>query len=91
MLLKYHPHADVSGDPKGVIQTNKNVLASAAGLEHGSACNSVGMVFLRSDDVYISYLPLPHSFEAMMQVRSALCFPSVSDRKGRARSTRTKP
>jgi len=57
-----------TGDPKGVVLTHQNVLASASALDIAANHNTLGLTFLRSDDVYISYLPLPHSFESMMEV-----------------------
>jgi long-chain acyl-CoA synthetase len=56
-----------TGDPKGVLLTHRNVIASASGLLVGNEKAD----FIREDDVYISFLPLAHSFETCMQI---LCF-----------------
>jgi len=55
-----------TGDPKGVILSHRNVVSTCAGLLRGVSSETVE--FLRDDDVYISYLPLAHSFETMTQV-----------------------
>lgn len=48
-----------TGNPKGVMLTHRNVMASVAG--GLSACP------VNSDDRYLSYLPLAHIFETVMQ------------------------
>lgn len=54
-----------TGNPKGVLLTHQNVLASSSGvLLHG--------VNIQKDDAYLSFLPLAHSFETCMQVLSIL-------------------
>jgi len=53
-----------TGDPKGVILTHQNILASSSAL----LLQNKDIKLLREDDVYISYLPLAHSFETCMQV-----------------------
>mmetsp|Transcript_42804 Transcript_42804/g.67087 ORF Transcript_42804/g.67087 Transcript_42804/m.67087 type:complete len:717 (-) Transcript_42804:219-2369(-) len=53
-----------TGDPKGVILTQQNILASASGLLRQ---NEKVTNLIQADDVYISFLPLAHSFEACMQ------------------------
>eukprot|EP00051_Salpingoeca_urceolata_P026721 m.478339 g.478339 ORF g.478339 m.478339 type:complete len:663 (+) comp21121_c0_seq1:69-2057(+) len=50
-----------TGDPKGVQLTHRNIMASTAGLFH------TGMT-INSDDVYLSYLPLAHSMETILQM-----------------------
>jgi len=55
-----------TGDPKGVILTHRNILASAAGLCKGSLPDA--SIFIRPDDRYISYLPMAHTFEVCMQL-----------------------
>jgi len=62
-----------TGDPKGVILTHKNVLASSAALLNQSA----NVQLIRDDDVYISFLPLAHSFETCMQVSTILVGASI--------------
>eukprot|EP00283_Hemiselmis_rufescens_P007943 CAMPEP_0173430042 /NCGR_PEP_ID=MMETSP1357-20121228/8569_1 /TAXON_ID=77926 /ORGANISM="Hemiselmis rufescens, Strain PCC563" /LENGTH=704 /DNA_ID=CAMNT_0014394313 /DNA_START=78 /DNA_END=2192 /DNA_ORIENTATION=+ len=59
-----------TGDPKGVVLSHKNLISSCAGLIRGVSSESVA--FLRSDDVFISFLPLAHSFETLTQVSSIL-------------------
>lgn len=51
-----------TGDPKGVMLTNKNFVADACG-----ALYMAPRPF-NKDDVWYSYLPLPHVFERMVQV-----------------------
>eukprot|EP00911_Craspedida_sp_UC1_P000097 UC1_evm1s81 len=51
-----------TGVPKGAVITHQNMIASAA------ACRSMGLV-MRSDDVHLSYLPLPHVFERLVQLQ----------------------
>lgn len=51
-----------TGDPKGVMLTNKNFVADACG-----ALYMAPRPF-HKDDVWYSYLPLPHVFERMVQV-----------------------
>mmetsp|Transcript_1130 Transcript_1130/g.2656 ORF Transcript_1130/g.2656 Transcript_1130/m.2656 type:complete len:717 (+) Transcript_1130:1-2151(+) len=51
-----------TGDPKGVILSHCNFLASAAGLLLGNI-----EPLVRESDVYISYLPMAHSFDPCMQ------------------------
>ena len=53
-----------TGDPKGVILSHQNLLASSSAL----LLQNRDIALLREDDVYISYLPLAHSFETCMQV-----------------------
>lgn len=50
-----------TGNPKGVLLSNKNILASVSGLR------AFGVDIVQTD-VYFSYLPLAHSFETVMQL-----------------------
>jgi long-chain acyl-CoA synthetase len=54
-----------TGAPKGVILSHANIIACAAGGVEA------GLLDLDTDDVHISYLPLAHIFETVVQ---AACF-----------------
>jgi long-chain acyl-CoA synthetase len=50
-----------TGEPKGVMVLHKNFIAAAASISyHG--------ISLSSDEVFISYLPLAHCFERVLQI-----------------------
>ncbi|CAM9796625.1 unnamed protein product, partial [Phaeothamnion confervicola] len=51
-----------TGEPKGAVITHQNLISDAA------AALSAGGVLPTAEDVYFSYLPLPHIFERAMQV-----------------------
>jgi long-chain acyl-CoA synthetase len=53
-----------TGDPKGVCLSHRNMLAAVSGLIRGNTERLV-----RSSDVYVSYLPMAHSMEVVLQVR----------------------
>lgn len=55
-----------SGEPKGALLSHENFLASVA-----SMC--IPDLHLSHQDVYLSYLPLPHAYERLMQVGSFCC------------------
>jgi len=55
-----------TGDPKGVILSQQNVLASAVGILLGLAPD--GRNWVRPTDVYISFLPMAHCFEICIQI-----------------------
>jgi len=57
-----------TGNPKGVVLLHKNFVAAASG------ASATGLE-LGHNDVHISYLPLPHVFERIIQV---LLFPNGS-------------
>eukprot|EP00045_Choanoeca_perplexa_P008245 m.75981 g.75981 ORF g.75981 m.75981 type:complete len:670 (-) comp14416_c0_seq1:115-2124(-) len=59
-LIYYMYTSGTTGNPKGVMLTNRNMLSNVAGLK------CIG-VELYETDVYLSYLPLAHCFEALMQ------------------------
>lgn len=67
-----------TGNPKGVMLTHKNVLASASGVFAAG-------VTIRDDDVYFSYLPLAHSFETVMQIGGLIGGASVGFFQGDVR------
>ncbi|CAM9555858.1 unnamed protein product, partial [Hapterophycus canaliculatus] len=50
-----------TGNPKGALLTHRNFIADAAASETMEAFNA------DTTDVYLSYLPLPHIFERMVQ------------------------
>jgi long-chain acyl-CoA synthetase len=50
-----------TGNPKGAILTHRNLMASAAGANYAG-------LGINSKDVYLSYLPLAHVFERLVQV-----------------------
>ena len=50
-----------TGDPKGVMLSHKNIIADASGA-------MISGVQLNVEDVHISYLPLAHMFERIVQV-----------------------
>lgn len=54
-----------TGDPKGVMLTQRNLIASSASL-------ILAGFDLGPTDVYLSYLPLAHCFEACVQI-AAIC------------------
>nr|XP_042910988.1 long-chain-fatty-acid--CoA ligase 6-like [Parasteatoda tepidariorum] len=54
-----------TGNPKGVILTHENWMAAAGGL-----LSEMGSLAFTKSDVSISYLPLAHSFEQIVQVSS---------------------
>jgi len=56
-----------TGNPKGVMLTHGNFIADA------SAANYMLPRPLRDDDVWYSYLPLPHVFERMVQTAMYQC------------------
>ena len=74
---KFHDHSDIkvepqtcltfsytsgtTGPPKGAMLSHSNFLAFISGY-HAS-----DMEGLREDDIYLSFLPLPHVFERVMQ------------------------
>eukprot|EP00285_Hemiselmis_virescens_P006971 CAMPEP_0173389900 /NCGR_PEP_ID=MMETSP1356-20130122/13899_1 /TAXON_ID=77927 ORGANISM="Hemiselmis virescens, Strain PCC157" /NCGR_SAMPLE_ID=MMETSP1356 /ASSEMBLY_ACC=CAM_ASM_000847 /LENGTH=701 /DNA_ID=CAMNT_0014347181 /DNA_START=23 /DNA_END=2128 /DNA_ORIENTATION=+ len=72
-----------TGDPKGVILSHKNLISSCAGLIRGVSSEKIE--FLRNDDVYISFLPLAHSFETLTQVSSILVGAAVGFYQGDVR------
>lgn len=51
-----------TGNPKGALLTHRNFIADAAASEVMQVFNA------DTTDVYLSYLPLPHIFERMVQV-----------------------
>jgi len=53
-----------TGDPKGVMLTHKNGLADVGGV----LCTISGVTTLTNEDVWLSYLPLPHVFERAVQI-----------------------
>ncbi|XP_037465185.1 long chain acyl-CoA synthetase 4-like [Triticum dicoccoides] len=53
-----------TGDPKGVMISNENLLVNLAGAD--SVVQSIGEAF-DQDDVYLSYLPLAHVFDRMFE------------------------
>mmetsp|Transcript_4209 Transcript_4209/g.12034 ORF Transcript_4209/g.12034 Transcript_4209/m.12034 type:complete len:694 (-) Transcript_4209:64-2145(-) len=55
-----------TGDPKGVILSQRNILAASVGVLLGIQKDGSNFVF--PSDVYISYLPMAHSFEVCMQI-----------------------
>ena len=65
-----------TGDPKGVMLSAGNVLASASGClrtdESFDGKDTASSLFFH-DATYISYLPLAHSFELNMQMLLLMC------------------
>mmetsp|Transcript_1212 Transcript_1212/g.1893 ORF Transcript_1212/g.1893 Transcript_1212/m.1893 type:complete len:474 (-) Transcript_1212:29-1450(-) len=51
-----------TGDPKGALLTHQNLISSAA------AALSAGVFDCTEKNSYISYLPLPHIYERVMQI-----------------------
>uniref|UniRef100_A0A4W3IAJ6 Arachidonate--CoA ligase n=1 Tax=Callorhinchus milii TaxID=7868 RepID=A0A4W3IAJ6_CALMI len=67
MELEWTP--DLKGDPKGAILTHANVVANAAAF-----LRTVENAFQpRTDDITISYLPLAHMFERVVQAAVYSC------------------
>ncbi|XP_061365178.1 long chain acyl-CoA synthetase 4-like [Gastrolobium bilobum] len=53
-----------TGDPKGVMISNENIITLLAGIKHVlESCNER----LHEKDVYISYLPLAHIFDRVIE------------------------
>ena len=67
-----------TGDPKGVLLTHRNNMASISGLLRGTqgGLPAPGF-FIDSSDVYISFLPLAHIYEATLQVAFAVVGASI--------------
>lgn len=63
-----------TGDPKGVILSHRNLLSSSSGL--------VRTFNLNETDVYLSYLPLAHSFEACLQIVAMAALGSIGFYQG---------
>jgi long-chain acyl-CoA synthetase len=50
-----------TGDPKGALLTHRNLVAAAAGANYAG-------LGINNRDIYLSYLPLAHVFERLVQV-----------------------
>jgi len=77
-----------TGDPKGVMLTAANQLASAAGcllLDSTFDGSNFETSTYFKDAVYISYLPLAHSFELNMQILILSCASSIGFYQGDVR------
>jgi len=59
-----------TGDPKGVMLSHRNVVGEIAGLTNFNE-------EIRSDDIYISYLPLAHSLETALHLTALTCGASI--------------
>ena len=57
-----------TGTPKGAVLTHANLVAGAAGVMK----TFEGVLAITHEDVHVSYLPLAHMFERIVQVRSGL-------------------
>ena len=57
-----HSTSGTTGNPKGALLSHSNFISEVA------ASVVMGAVMTGPDDVYLSYLPLPHIFERMVQV-----------------------
>jgi long-chain acyl-CoA synthetase len=62
-----------SGDPKGVMLTQSNILTALAGLR------TIGIL---PSDVHLSYLPLAHVFEHLVVLNALLCGAAVGFWRG---------
>lgn len=51
-----------TGDPKGALITHANLVAAVSNLENSDIDD------FQADDVHLSYLPLPHIFERVVQL-----------------------
>ncbi|XP_038060252.1 long-chain-fatty-acid--CoA ligase 5-like [Patiria miniata] len=60
-----------TGNPKGVMLTHGNILASITGLFAFAGIN--GLMEMHTDDTYISYLPLAHIYERFVQACIYTC------------------
>lgn len=60
-----------SGNPKGVLLTHKNIMSSVNAFSRNTDKNNYPV--LAGDDIYISYLPLPHVFERVCFTTSLYC------------------
>uniref|UniRef100_A0A8C0FPV3 Arachidonate--CoA ligase n=1 Tax=Bubo bubo TaxID=30461 RepID=A0A8C0FPV3_BUBBB len=56
-----------SGNPKGAMLTHGNVVADFSGFLKVTEVNTLKVIFPRQDDVLISFLPLAHMFERVIQ------------------------
>ena len=70
-----------TGHPKGVLLSHQNIISSSGGLLRQNPY----LDLLRPDDLYLSFLPLAHSFETCMQVCCILVGCSVGFYQGDAR------
>jgi len=70
-----------TGDPKGVVLSHQNIISSSGGLLR----QNPHLDLLRPDDVYLSFLPLAHSFETCMQVCCILVGCGIGFYQGDAR------
>lgn len=77
-----------TGDPKGVMLSAGNIMASAAGCLRQDASydgqDTATSVFF-NEATYISYLPLAHSFELNMQMLLLMCGGAIGFFQGDAR------
>jgi len=76
-----------TGDPKGVILSQRNILAASVGVLLGIQKDGSNFVF--PSDVYISYLPMAHSFEVCMQICVICSGASIGYYSGDARKVVT--
>lgn len=58
----HYSTSGTTGNPKGALLTHSNFISGMA------SSVAMGAVTTGPDDVYLSYLPLPHIFERMVQV-----------------------
>jgi len=50
-----------TGNPKGAMVSHKNFMAA-------TAAGEISDLTYTSEDVYLSYLPLPHIYERLMMI-----------------------
>jgi long-chain acyl-CoA synthetase len=77
-----------TGDPKGVMLSAGNIMASASGcLRADSTYDGIDTASSRffHEATYISYLPLAHSFELNMQMLMLMCGSAIGFFQGDAR------
>lgn len=57
-----------TGDPKGAMLTHRNMISDLAGVVVAVERSNLPRPFLTSRDVHLSYLPLAHMFERLVQL-----------------------
>jgi long-subunit acyl-CoA synthetase (AMP-forming) len=61
-ILYYDDYTGTTGEPKGALLTHANLISDAA------ATIAMGIMEPSPENVYMSYLPLPHIFERQVSV-----------------------
>ncbi|KAM3175248.1 hypothetical protein ACTXT7_008897 [Hymenolepis weldensis] len=78
--LKLNEKSSLTGTPKGVIITNKMLIATVTG-----TMMNTNLTLFTQNDVYLSFLPLAHIFEQFNVYRSMFCRRFTTLRRMRSR------